>query len=112
METALQQIDYLYGRLLTVGFMSLRYAIDTGDLAWANAEVEMLHNIPSLIGERNWKRHDYYMEQERMAYVEWVSAPGRETAKSRMETFYVPFWSELGVLVKNRIEQMPSPPRD
>lgn len=106
MNANLKEIDRLYNRLLSAGFMSLRHAIDIGDLEWANAEIEMLHNIPSLIGDRNWNRHDYYMQQERAAYVEWVSASGREVAQSRMRTFYEVFWRELGVLVQNRTEEL------
>jgi hypothetical protein len=103
---ALANIDSLYTHFLTAGFISLREALDVGDLEWAKAETELLHNVPSLIGERSWGRHDYFMNEERSVYIAWVSAPGRENVKARMKTFYQPFWSELEVLVKNRTERL------
>lgn len=103
--SALSDIDTLYGHVLTAGFISLREALDVGDLEWAKAETELLHNVPSLIGDRNWGRHDYFMDKERAVYIAWASASGRENVKARMRTFYYPFWSELEVLVKNRTER-------
>ena len=98
--STLTDIDVLYVQFLTAGFISLRLAIDAGDLEWANAETELLHNVPSLIGESNWGRHDYFMNSERPVYITWASAPGRENVKARMQTFYYPFWREIEALVK------------
>ena len=103
---ALTDIDTLYSQFLTAGFISLREALDSGDLEWAKAETELLHNVPSLIGDRSWGRHDYFMNGERSIYIAWVSAPGRESIKARMCTFYYPFWIELEVLIKNRAERL------
>jgi hypothetical protein len=59
----------------------------------------LLHNIPSLIGESNVERHKYFWFQERTHHVQWVSAPGREKARSRMLTYYKPLWDEMEPLV-------------
>jgi hypothetical protein len=88
-------IDKCYCDLLRAGFIVLRQASDASDPEWVSVEIEMLHNLPSLIGETNIARHMYYWEQERTAYIEWVSQPGREVPKSRMEVFYAPVWREL-----------------
>lgn len=52
-------MNELYGRFLAVGFVVLRQAIDANDLEWAGKEIELLHNVPSLIDEPNVERHRY-----------------------------------------------------
>jgi hypothetical protein len=91
----MSEIDDLYCQLLRLGFVVLRQAADASDLDWINAELEMLHNVPSLIGESNPTRHGYYWLHERTAYLQWLSAPGRELQRSRMATFYEPIWKEM-----------------
>ena len=61
--------------------------------------MEMLHNVPSLLGEENVERHRYYWFSERQHFIDWVSASGRDEAKSRMRTFYEPIWREMEPLV-------------
>lgn len=89
------RLDQLYKHLLQFGFIVLRQAMDAHDSEWVNAEVELLHNVPSLIGENNSERHLYFWHHERAAYLEWVLAPGRELQKSRMATYYEPLWKEM-----------------
>ena len=43
------ELDDHYKMLLSAGFIVLREALDSGIADWANAEIEMLHNVPSLI---------------------------------------------------------------
>ena len=88
-------LDFFYSHLLSVGFVVLRQAIDSDDPEWVNAELELLHNIPSLLGEENIKRHRYFWLEERSHYIQWVSDAGSESAKSRMQTFYEPIWDEM-----------------
>ncbi|OJU98496.1 MAG: hypothetical protein BGO12_22670 [Verrucomicrobia bacterium 61-8] len=88
-------LDTLYRELLKVGFVVLRQAVDAGDTGWIAAEIELLHNVPSLIGETNLTRHEYFWDKERRAYLEWVCVPGREKQKSRMTTYYEPLWNEM-----------------
>ena len=88
-------LDDLYRQFLHLGFTVLRQAADARDSEWVYAELELLHNVPSLIGEKNFQRHEYFWNQERKAYLEWVFAPGREEQKSRMETYYQPLWKEM-----------------
>lgn len=94
------KLDLLYARLLTVGFVVMRQAVECKNRDWIDAELELLHNVPSLIGEGNAERHKYFWLQERTHHIQWVSAPGREQAKSRMLTYYKPIWDEMEPLVK------------
>lgn len=88
-------LDELYVRHLHLGFIVLRQAIDSSDSAWVNAEHQLLHNIPSLIGEPNLRRHHYFWASERTWYINWITASGSDQAKSRMNTFYMPHWKEM-----------------
>ncbi len=93
------QLAPLYIQLLQVGLIVLRQAVESGDREWFDAELELLHNVPSLIEEANTARHRYFWDQERTRYLEWVSGSGRDLARSRMRTFYEPIWDEMEPLV-------------
>ena len=95
----MKELDDLYRQFLIVGFIVLRQAADTHDLEWINAELELLHNVPSLIGESNSKRHEYFWNCERTAYIKWASASGKEQPKSRMRTYYEPIWRKMESLI-------------
>jgi len=102
------KLDDLYRNFLHLGFIVLQQALAARDFEWAEVEMELLHNVPSLIGEANPERHRYFWNQERVAYVEWVLAPGRELQKSRMATYYEPLWKEM----ESCIAELGAPPND
>lgn len=104
-EVSMHELDDGYKMLLNVGFIVLRDAIQSGSSEWIKAEMEMLHNIPSLIGESNSERHKYYWLHERRAYVDWISKYGSEYARSRMKTFYDPTWEAMAKEVQILIDQ-------
>jgi hypothetical protein len=99
------QLDLLYAQNLQTGFIVLRQALESGIQDWVNAELELLHNVPSLMGERNKERHRYFWYKERTRYIDWVSAPKRDALKSRMLTYYEPIWNEMEPLIKQFLEQ-------
>lgn len=92
-------LDTLYCELLKIGFIVMRQVSEARDPEWMTAEIELLHNVPSLINETNSKRHEYFWMKERTAYLEWVNSPGRELQRSRMATYYEPIWKEMEGLV-------------
>jgi hypothetical protein len=102
----MHQLDLLYARLLHVGFIVLRQALDSASQDWINLEYELLHNVPSLIGERNLERHKYFWLGERTLYLERVSAAGGEQARSRMLTYYKPIWDEMEPLMAQLTAQV------
>ena len=102
----MNQLDALYVKLLSLGFVVLRQAVRSGDSDWIDAELEMLHNVPSLLGEENIERHRYYWFTERQHYIDWASE--RELPKSRMLTYYEPVWSAM----EPHILQLEPTPRD
>jgi len=95
----LRQLYELYCDMLRVGFLVLRQGLDAGDLEWLDSELELLHNVPSLVAETNAARHEYFWMQERTRYIEWASSPGREWQRSRMLTYYEPLWREMEPLI-------------
>ena len=96
-------LDRLYARMLQLGFLVLRRAIEAKDEDWAHAEVELLHNVPTLLGEVNVERHRYFWDQERELYREWVSQHGSDDAESCMRTYYEPLWDEMEPLIEKRL---------
>ncbi|MCU0707076.1 MAG: hypothetical protein MUF23_02180 [Pirellula sp.] len=99
------ELDEHYKMLLNVGFVVLREAVLSGSSDWVQAELDMLHNVPSLIEEPNVYRHRYYWDKERAAYLNWIERFGSEHAKSRVVVFYAPIWNSIGKL----IESLPDP---
>jgi hypothetical protein len=93
------ELDRLYCLLLTTGFTVLRQASEAQDARWVASELELLHNVPSLIGETKVGRQEYFWEQERTRYIEYVAASGGEMQKSRMRTYYEPIWREMEPLI-------------
>lgn len=100
----MSHLDQMYVQTLQVGFLVLRQAVESVDREWVEAEIEFLHNLPSLVGETNKARHRYFWLKERTRYIEWVSGPGREEAKSRMLTFYEPIWRETEPVVRQVLD--------
>jgi hypothetical protein len=93
------ELDELYRQFLNVGFFALREASDLGDLEWLAAEVELLHNVPSLLFESNQLRHEYFWRQERSHYIKWTELGNRENQKERVKTFYEPIWRKMEPLI-------------
>jgi hypothetical protein len=99
----MNELDRVYGSLLQAGFLVLRQAIDSGNEDWVRAEVEFLHNVPSLLDEENAERHRYFWNWERTYYLDWLKSHGNEEAQSRMRTYYEPIFEELQPLIAERL---------
>ena len=97
-------LDHAYAQLLRVGFVVLKQAIDSKHPDWVQAELEWLHNVPSLLGEENVERHRYFWDEERIHYLDWVLRQGSDEAKSRMKTYYEPLLNELEPLFTQAME--------
>ncbi|MCB9852855.1 MAG: hypothetical protein H6819_07145 [Phycisphaerales bacterium] len=95
--------DQLYCQMLTLGFVVLRQAVESGDSEWVEQEMELLHNVPSLIDESNIERHKYFLEKEKQRYEEWALSPGRDTQKSLMLTYYTPLWKQMEALGEEKV---------
>lgn len=93
-------LDSLYIELLKRGFIMLQQASDSGNAGWLKAEVEMLHNVPSLIGEALVGRHKYYLDCEQAKYTKWVALSGSERIKSKVKAYYDPVWGDIEKIIQ------------
>lgn len=96
----MSELDQFYIQLLHVGFTVLRQAVDAKETHWVEAELEFLHNIPSLIGEENVERHRYFWLQERTHFVQRINSKGTAHARSRLNTFYAPILEEMSSVME------------
>ncbi|MEZ0216211.1 MAG: hypothetical protein ACAH89_03700 [Rariglobus sp.] len=64
--------DQAYLDMLHFGLHRIRENAALGYIEYCTIESEHLHNVPSLIGETNEKRHEYYFRQERDTYLQRV----------------------------------------
>ena len=101
----MRDLDLLYGQFLHAGFAVLRMALNSKNWEWIDAEYEILHNVPSLIGEDNLERHKYFWFGERTLHMNWASAPGREEAHRRMLAYYKPIWDKMEPLIMKFVSQ-------
>ena len=84
--------DEIYRQILHIGLNELRDAAVNGRIQYCAVEAEHLHNIPSLIGEPNELRHDYYFDAERAYYLERVE---RSEEIEFMLGRYAELWQQL-----------------
>ena len=87
-------MDEIYLEILRKGMPLLQMAITSRNEAWMDAEIDMLHNIPSLIGESNLHRHEYYWTAERIAYIDAILKIGGDPVEY-MQLCYDPLWVRL-----------------
>ena len=89
--------DEVYRDILHFGLLHIRNAGYAGDARTCEIEADHLHNIPSLMGEENELRHQYYFEAERTLYLERITAQDSPVAMSRKWTLarYHDLWAEL-----------------
>ena len=85
--------DAIYIQILHHGLLRIRDSAALGYLQYCEVESEHLHNIPSLIGETNEKRHEYYFDKERAHYLERLdrSIPSMDYTLRR----YDELWARL-----------------
>lgn len=95
----MESLNSLYLQMLELGLSQVKHALWARDYAWAEAQVELLHNVPSLIGESNIERHRYFWEAERPHYLAWLARSGSAEAKAKTTTYYESIWAEMEPLM-------------
>ncbi len=83
-----------YLEILAWSLLRIRAAGYDGDAAVCAIEAEHVHNIPSLIGEPNEQRHEYYIEAERGLYLKRLRDLGGGENRRQPRRFDEP-WSVL-----------------
>jgi hypothetical protein len=89
--------DEVYLDILSCGLLWIRNAGHSGYARACEIEADHLHNIPSLVGEDNELRHEYYFETERTSYLERIAELDSSAARPGSFTFerYRDLWAEL-----------------
>lgn len=95
----MNELDRLHLTILYAGLVAIRNAAQRGDLAWCKAESEHLHEVPSLIGETNVRRHVYHATAVRRAYLDWVARDGGEDVREFVDTWYSLAWRQMDRLL-------------
>ena len=85
-----------YKRILAMGLLALRDRAPRFDSPrLVQIEAEHLHNIPSLIEDENWLRHDYYYNTERPAYLASLKELGLQGYSDDVPQMYAVPWRAL-----------------
>ncbi len=92
-------IDKIYCELLHFGLLVTRIAVYSGKLEWAKREIDLLHNIPTLIGCEIKHHHQYFWDVERGVYLKWIDDTGATEAAHYVAVYYAPLWTELEPLL-------------
>jgi hypothetical protein len=93
------ELDRLYIAILYQGLISIRNASSNGDLDLCKAESEYLHEIPSLIGEANLRRHIYQATKVRPAFLKWAKENRREDVLEFVKTWFATEWKGIDTIL-------------
>lgn len=97
----MESLDQIYLEILEAGILAVRNAAGDGELSYCRAEAEHIHNIPTLIGEDNIERHNYYYNAERVDYLNWLNSKGSEEAKQWILERYLSAWEKMGKILED-----------
>ncbi len=105
--------DEVYVDILTFGLIHIRNAAYSGDARACEIEADHLHNLPSLIGETNELRHQYYYEKERTLYLERAAGLDASAAERAAFTMnrYRSLWAELEAIASANRDRLSDGPR-
>jgi hypothetical protein len=95
----MESLNALYLQMLELGLSQIKHALWARDFEFAEAQVVLLHNIPSLISESYIEGHRYFWEAERPHYLAWLSKSGSAEAKAKTATYYESIWAEMQPLM-------------
>jgi hypothetical protein len=95
MGEVLQPRDRAYLDLLHYGLVLLRNFAHSGRVELCRIEAEHLHEVPTLIGEANERRHVYYLRGTRGLYLQQLRALGDAAYLEQATLWYARPWRVL-----------------
>lgn len=95
MGDATERRDRAYLDLLHHGLVLLRNFACGGRLEFAPIEAEHLHEVPTLIGEANERRHAYYLRDTRELYLQQLRVIGDAAYLEQVSIWYSGPWRVL-----------------
>ncbi len=105
MNEPLPQRPQAYLDLLARGLVLLRDSAHAGRIDLCRIEADHLHNVPSLLAERNEGRHEYYIRGERGLYLARLQEIGAEDYLAHVGALFSDPWRILADVAGHR----PSP---
>ena len=100
----MDMLQKLYIKLLHYGLIEIKTASGLDQKEWLKAEINFLHNIPSLLNETNIQRHRYFWEQERPYYLESIEELNLND-NIRMMSFYDDILQEMEPLFQELLKE-------
>ena len=95
MGEVLESRDRAYLNLLHYGLVLLRNASYGGRAELWRVEAEHLHEVPTLIGESNERRHEYYLRGTRRLYLQQLRELGDAAYVEQVAVWYTGPWRVL-----------------
>ncbi len=92
--------DKAYLRMLRCGLVMLRNTAHTDRIDLCRIEAEHLHEIPTLVGEPNERRHEYYLRGTRELYLESLRELGAGEYLESANIWYFEPWQVLESVAK------------
>jgi hypothetical protein len=92
---AVKPRDQAYLDLLHRGLVLLRNFAHGGQVELCRIEADHLHNIPTLLGESNQHRHEYYIRGERGLYLQRLREIGATEYLEQVAIWYSGPWRVL-----------------
>jgi hypothetical protein len=103
MGEVLSPRDKAYLDLLHSGLVLLRNFARGGRLEFCPVEAEHLHEIPTLIGETNERRHVYYLRGTRGLYLQQLRVLGDAAYLEQVSIWYSGPWRVLAEVAGMRL---------
>jgi hypothetical protein len=100
MENQRSDRDQAYLALLHSGLVMLRNVAHAGQIDLCHIEAEHLHEIPTLIGEGNEARHEYYLRGTRDLYLQSLKQLGAGEYLESANIWYFEPWRTLEAFAK------------
>jgi hypothetical protein len=105
MGEVLQPRNQAYLDLLHRGLVLLRNFTRNGRLEFCPIETEHLHEIPTLIGEANERRHVYYLHGTRPLYLRQLRELGDAAYLEQVAIWYSEPWRVLAEVAGVELEE-------
>lgn len=105
MGEATQSRDQAYLELLHYGLVLLRNFARGGRLEFCPVEAEHLHEIPTLIGDPNDNRHEYYLCGTRGLYLRQLRELGDAAYLEQVAIWYTRPWRVLAAAAGVRLDE-------
>jgi hypothetical protein len=97
--------DKAYLNLLHCGLVMLRNVTHSGQIDLCRIEAEHLHEIPTLVGEPNENRHEYYLRGTRGLYSQSLRELGVVEYLENANIWYSEPWRALALVAKVRLSE-------